>query len=314
MTDPPAHPPCGGTSGLYGPESISWRINREAVLLLGGPRALLLQLAHPLVAAGVAEHSDFLADPLRRLRRTLTAMLSIVFGDAAVVTRCAAGVAEAHARVRGSLGEGTRSFPAGTVYDARDPRLLLWVHATLVDSGLTTYEWSVAALTERDRARFYEESKAVARLLGVPDHALPDTYPDFLQYVEEMLAGPLAEITPTARRLARAVLRPRVAGPAVPALSALRAFRVFSALPPCPAVPLLPPGGSAAIELVTAGLLPPAVRASYGLRWNERRAAAHRALGRLVQATLPWLPDVLRAMPQAREAARRSQVGAGRAS
>jgi uncharacterized protein (DUF2236 family) len=210
MTSGPAAGRVGAGSGLFGPDSLSWRVNREAVLLLGGPRALLLQLAHPLVAAGVAEHSDFLRDPMGRLRRTLTTMLSIVFGDAATVAECAARIADTHARVRGTLREGTRSFPAGSVYDASDPRLLLWVHATLVDSALVTYEWLVAPLTEIERARLYEESKTVARLLGVPDRDLPDTYSSFARYVADMLAGPLAEITPTARRLGRSVLEPPI--------------------------------------------------------------------------------------------------------
>jgi uncharacterized protein (DUF2236 family) len=280
MTDGPAPGGVGAGTGLFGPDSLSWRVNREAVLLLGGPRALLLQLAHPLVAAGVAEHSDFLRDPVGRLRRTLTTMLSIVFGDAATVAESAARIADTHARVRGTLRQGTRSFPAGSVYDASDPRLLLWVHATLVDSALVTYEWLVAPLTASERARFYEESKTLARLLGVPDRELPDSYPSFARYVADMLDGPLAEITPTARRLGRSVLEPPI--------------------------PLLPPGLSALAELVTAGLSPPGIRASYGLVWDHRRARAHGALGRIVQTLLPWIPDLVRAMPQARDAGART--------
>ena len=288
MLSPPVHPSPAVAAGLFGPDSVSWRVNRESALLLGGPRALLLQLAHPLVAAGVAAHSDFLEDPLGRLRRTLTTMLSIVFGDAATVAECAERVVHAHIRVRGVLDEGTRAFPAGTVYDARESRLLLWVHATLVDSALVTYEWAVAPLADRERAALYEESKAVARLLGVCDRDLPDAYAGFRRYVDGMLGGPLAEITPTARRLARAVLQPHV-----------------SLLPPLPRLPLLPAGLGVVAELVTAGLLPVPIRAAYGLAWDDRRAAAHDALGRVVRAALPWLPEIVRTMPQAREAARR---------
>jgi uncharacterized protein (DUF2236 family) len=208
-------------------------------------------------------------------------MLSLVFGDATTVAQCATRVGDAHIRVRGILREGTRACPAGTTYDARDPQLLLWVHATLVDSALVTYEWLVAALADHERARFYEESKLVARLLGVPDHELPDTYPRFVRYVQAMHEGPLAEITPTARRLARAVLQPDL-----PLLSLL---------------PFLPVGLGAALELVTAGLLPPPIRARYALPWNSRKERAHRALGHAVRAALPWLPDVVRVMPQARQ-------------
>src|SRR5215468_9059469 len=78
---PPTRITDNGLLGLYGPASQAWRLNREAMLLLGaGPRALLLQLAHPSVAAGVAEHSDFRTDPWARLAGTLRSYLTIVYG------------------------------------------------------------------------------------------------------------------------------------------------------------------------------------------------------------------------------------------
>ena len=99
-----------GIGGLYGPTSEAWRLNREAMLLLGaGPRALLLQLAHPLVAAGVADHSDFRADPWRRLRATLRSYLAIVYGT----------TKEARAEIR-RLNELHRAIE-GDGYRARDP-------------------------------------------------------------------------------------------------------------------------------------------------------------------------------------------------
>src|SRR3954447_17535416 len=98
--------------GLYGPGSEAWALNREAMLLLGaGPRALLMQLAHPQVAAGVADHSDFRSDPWRRLDATLRSYLRIVYGT---------GTA-ARAEIR-RLNELHRSI-AGPTYHARDPEL-----------------------------------------------------------------------------------------------------------------------------------------------------------------------------------------------
>ena len=119
--------------GLYGPESEAWALNREAMLLLGaGPRALLLQLAHPLVAAGVAEHSDFRSDPWTRLQGTLRSYLTIVFGT---------GTA-ARAEIR-RLNRFHRTI-TGPGYRARDPDLSLWVHATLVDSTMVVADrWLV---------------------------------------------------------------------------------------------------------------------------------------------------------------------------
>src|SRR5213083_2845213 len=133
--------------GLFGPESVVWRVNREAVALLGGGRALLLQVAHPLVAAAVAAHSRLRAEPLVRLRRTLELMLTIVFADAA---HAMAAVHE----IEGVLDADVGRWRRGTPYDANDPMLLLWVHATLVDSALLVYRRFVAPLSREDRATY----------------------------------------------------------------------------------------------------------------------------------------------------------------
>jgi uncharacterized protein (DUF2236 family) len=263
-------------AGLFAPGSVFRRVNRETVLLLGGPRALLLQLAHPLVAAGVAAHSDFLRHPLRRLWRTVDTMLRIVFGDRQTAHDAARGLNEVHGRVRGTLAEATAHFPAGTPYDARDPALLLWVHATLVDAALVTYECFVAPLDVPARAGFYEDSKIVARLLGVPDEELPPTPAAFAAYVRETIAGPVLEITPTARRLADAVLHP-----------------------PLPLVPRL--AGDLG-SVVALALLPEPIRARYGFVWDWKRDRAWSAVRTIVQRALPLLPEVLRVMPHARAA------------
>jgi uncharacterized protein (DUF2236 family) len=264
--------------GFFAPDSTFRRVNREAVLLLGGQRALLLQLAHPLVAAGVADHSDFLAHPLRRLWRTVDTMLRIVHGDRATAEAAARALEAVHARVAGTLADATAAFPAGTAYRAEDPVLLLWVHATLVDSALVTYECFVRPLAADERERFHAESRIVARLLGVPDERLPRSYASFRGYVDEMLSGRVLEPTATARRLADAVLHPPLA--------------------------FLPRLAGDVGAVVTLGLLPPVVRERYGLPWDARRERGFAAARRVVRAVLPVLPDVLRAMPQARRAER----------
>jgi uncharacterized protein (DUF2236 family) len=131
-------------SGIYSEDSITRRVNRENVLLLGGGRALLMQLAHPLVAQGVDEHSDFRSHPIRRLRRTIRMTMAMVFGDHDTAMSAARSVNRAHAAVR------------GPEYEALDPDLLLWVHATLVDSALVTYETFVKRLSVVDRETFYQ--------------------------------------------------------------------------------------------------------------------------------------------------------------
>jgi uncharacterized protein (DUF2236 family) len=129
--------------GLYGPGSEAWALNREAMLLLGaGPRALLLQLAHPQVAAGVADHSDFRADPWARLRGTLRSYLAIVYG-----TRTAA-----RDEIR-RLNALHRTI-TGPTYHARDPDLSLWVHATLVDSTIVSADAWLEPLSRQRRKRY----------------------------------------------------------------------------------------------------------------------------------------------------------------
>jgi len=244
--------------GLYADDSIIRRVNRENVLLLGGGRALLMQLAHPKVAAGVDEHSDFRHRPLYRLRRTVRLTMAIVFGDRETALTAARNVNRAHARVK------------GRDYSALDPDLLLWVHATLVDSALVTYETFVRRLSAAQREEFYQQMNVAAEMLGVPRSKFPPTFADFREYVNDMVATEL-EVGETAMELSRLVVRPRV----------LR-------LPGAVFVPL---------ELVTTGLLPPSLREQYRLPWGHghRRVFGFltRALPRLVAVT----PPVLRVWP-----------------
>src|SRR6202171_1186879 len=125
--------------GLFEEDSITRRVNRENILLLGGGRALLMQLAHPKVAAGVDEHSDFRAHPIRRLRRTIRMTMAIVFGDRETELRAARGVHQVHATVQGRH------------YRALYPELLLWVYAALADTARVTYETFVQRLEPHER-------------------------------------------------------------------------------------------------------------------------------------------------------------------
>src|SRR3977135_1973139 len=157
--------------GLYSESSITRRVNRENILLLGGGRALLMQLAHPKVAAGVDEHSDFRAHPIRRLRRTIRMTMAIVFGDRETALAAPRGVNQVHAKVQGSD------------YRAVDPELLLWVYATLADTALVTYETFVKRLQPHEREAFHEEFKLLRELLGIPRQRFPGTALEFDDYL-----------------------------------------------------------------------------------------------------------------------------------
>jgi uncharacterized protein (DUF2236 family) len=267
-------------AGLYGPDSVAWRLNREAMLLLGaGPRALLLQLAHPLVAAGVAEHSDFQADPWRRLQGTLRSYLTIVYGTTTA----------ARAEIR-RLNNLHRAI-AGHNYAARDPDLSLWVHATLVDTTIVAYEAWLEPLTREERARYYLETVPIGRAFGVPPSLLPADIDAFDAYVASMLApgGPV-RVGAVARELADAVLHPPI-GPVVPALG------------------WLPPSMYSWTLWPSVRLLPPHVRQAYGLEWGTIQEAVSAWLVAGWRLWRPLLPQSFRQMPQAVAADRR--VGEG---
>ncbi len=245
--------------GLFDERSITRRVNRENVLFLGGGRALLMQLAHPKVAAGVDEHSDFRSHPIRRLRRTIRMTMAIVFGDRETALAAARAVNQVHARVRGHD------------YRALDPDLLLWVHATLADTALVTYEAFVQRLLPPEREDFYQEFKLLGELLGIPRDRFPDTHRDFDSYLEQMVSTGPVRVGKRAHELAEQVLRPRLR--------------------------LLPGPVMIPFEVVTAGLLPPALRAQYGLPWGPRQQRAFKLALRALPRVVRFTPSLLRVWP-----------------
>jgi uncharacterized protein (DUF2236 family) len=289
--------------GFYGPASEAWRLNREAMLLLGaGPRALLLQIAHPLVAAGVAEHSDFRTDPWARLSGTLRSYLRIVYGTADAARDEIRRLGELHRGIRGSVLEPAAQRRHGSRYSALDPKLALWVHATLVDSTIAAYDAWLEPLDRSQRARYYEETLPVGRAFGIPASLLPPNLDVFEAYLEEMLApgGPI-EVGDLARELAGGILHPPL-GPAVAA-----AGWPFTRL--APALDAIPTRAYAWLFWPAIGLLPARVREGYQFPWGLRQRAVSTWLVATWQAWRPALPPSFRQMPQALRADRR--VGAG---
>lgn len=271
---PPVTPP--DIEGLYGPRSEAWRLNREAMLLLGaGPRALLLQLAHPLVAAGVEEHSDFRADPWRRLQGTLRSYLTIVYGT---TTAARAEIRRLNGLHRSIVGAG---------YTARDPDLSLWVHATLVDTTMAAFDAWIAPLSPGQRASYYAETLPIGRAFGVPADRLPPDLGAFEAYVASMLApgGPV-HVSAVARDLAHTVLHPTL-GPVMPAFAWVPSWAYAWTLWP------------------SVGLLPASVRADYGFRWGPLEQAVSSWLVAAWRLWRPVLPASFRQMPRAVAADRR---------
>jgi uncharacterized protein (DUF2236 family) len=256
---------------LPGPGSLSWRVGRESVLLLGGGRALILQVAQPQVAAGVGQFSDYRHDPWGRIYRTIDVTLKIVFGDPDTSRAAAEQLRRRHQRIRGLDDRGEP-------YKALDPDLLLWVQATLIDTSLLIYERYVGPLTEGERELYFEEMKLMGEPYGIPRERQPADYAAFRRYYEDMLARGL-RVTETLRDVTDAVLRPELPFVARPAVEALR--------------------------LVTVGHLPPSLRAELDLGWGPWRERLLRASAETIRRMMPLLPGLLRYLPAARAAERR---------
>jgi uncharacterized protein (DUF2236 family) len=246
---------------------------------MGGGVALILQLYHPLVAAGVAEHSNYREEPWARLYRTLDTTTKIMFGPTGLAEDTAKKLRHVHGLVRGETTEAAGRFPAGTKYDARTPELLMWVHATLVHVSLEVYRRYVGSLTIGEQQRYYEEQKLAAEKFGVPREKQPDTFADFNDYFDAMLAGDDTAVTASLLDVVDATLNPPLPKVARPLVEAL--------------------------NLATIGLLPPALREELHLPWGPTRRRLFDASRVVLSRSLPVLPRLFREFPPARSADRR---------
>jgi uncharacterized protein (DUF2236 family) len=266
--------------GLYGPSSEAWRLHREAILLVGaGPRALLMQIAHPLIAEGVDQHSDVRRDPWHRLERTLRSYLTIIFGSTPRARAEIRRLNALHRGINGPIRDDAARVAFGSSYAARDPELLLWVHATLIESVRFTYEAWIEPLTADDRARLYLETRPIGRAFGIPDHLLPPDVGAFDAYYDAMCSpgGPVHP-TATARELARFVISPRL-GPLIPPLG------------------WLPPVTYDWLFWPSLALLPPRLRQEFGIDWGARQALVAAWLTTGFRMWRPLLPTRLRFFP-----------------
>jgi len=268
-------------AGYFDDSSMLRRVHRERALALSGPRALLMQAAHPLAVAGLLAHTEAIDEPYERLARTAAVMGTIGFGTRADADRVTRRVRAMHRRVSGRLAAPAGPYPAGTPYRADDPELLLWVLFTLVDSGLVVFRNYVGRLSREDEAAYWEDYKVVGRLFGLRKADMPATLADLDDYRRAMLTGDRLHVTPWARERARSIVLE----------------------PPVP-VYLQPLVES--VNFVTIALLPDRIRDDYGfapLPPAFVRKALVRAGGEYVRrAVVPFLPGRLRLVPAARAA------------
>lgn len=245
-------------SGLFGPGSITWKVFREPFLVAGGARALLMQAAHPLVAQGALDHSAMMHDPFGRLYRTAEWTVTMAFGTIAEVHDACRKVHRMHRSVTGTLPSvnGTATVPGGTQYRAQDADLARWVHATLVQSLIATYEACVGTLSIQEKDQFVCEWNAVARLMGIPRSGTWYSWKELCQYIDTEL-GPTgrAHVSEGSRQIASSILSPSF-------------------------VPKLLKPAWAGLTYLSVGLLPDELKREYGIMWTP----AHRLLWNAVLA------------------------------
>lgn len=273
----------GDREGVFGPDSLTWRVSREAAIFLGAGRALLLQLAHPWVAAAISEHSHTLADPVGRFHRTFETVFKMVFGTCDQAFAAARSLHRRHMAICGQMPEDAGPFAAGSPYCANDVKALAWVHATLIDSAVLAYNLMLPTLNAEERERYYAESRRFAGLFGIPRQSAPSDWQNFSAYVEAMSSSDVLTVSPQARAIARQLLEGTGTWLRVPSW----------------------------YRGLTAHLLPSRVRTAFGFSYGDAdRRAADRTIARL-QRVYRLLPDRLRQVGPYQEAQARL-LGRGR--
>ena len=255
----------GRPDGVFGPGSMVWRIDREAAVFLAAGRALLLQLAHPWVAAAIAEHSRTLADPIGRFHRTFGVVFTMVFGTTDEAAAAARRLHRRHTAIAGTLGEAVGAHPAGERYRANDVAALRWVFATLVDSAIVAFELVNPPLSAAEHEAYYAQSRLFAGFFGIPQAVLPADWPAFARYFEDMLASDEIAVGGAARAIAAELFAGAASGWRIP--------RWYHGL--------------------TAQTLPSRLRREFALDGREEDRAAQRALA-VIRFCYPHLPSRLR--------------------
>ncbi|MBV9309760.1 MAG: DUF2236 domain-containing protein [Solirubrobacterales bacterium] len=267
---------------LVGPESVTWRFASDARLYLGMLYPLLLQVAHPTVAAGVHDFSDFEQRPWERLLRTLDYVTLLAYGghDAVAAGRRLRAL---HKQFRGKRADGRP-------YSALEPTAYAWVHATVLDSYVAGHERFGTPMTRAQKERFYREYRGLGRLIGVRERDLPGDWGGFRRYFDEMIDGELTR-TESVDRVLRSVTK--ATPPPMPLPDLLWRTVRFPA--------------QRALWLGGIGLLPPALRERLGISWSLADELAFRTLGTAMRSTTPLMPQRLRVMgPRQLEVRRRA--------
>jgi uncharacterized protein (DUF2236 family) len=188
-------------AGILGPSSLAWRLGGDLAVFIGGGRAALLQLAHPMVAHAIDHHSKTRTDVVGRFQRTFRNVFAMVFGELDDALRAARRVHSVHTRVTGTFPHAIGSWPAGSAYHANDADALRWVHATLVDTTIVVRERLDGALPASIKDRYVVELNRFAALFGIPKHLLPQRWSDHARYMDDMLGSDVLAVSANAREM-----------------------------------------------------------------------------------------------------------------
>jgi len=271
----------GPVEGIFGPASLTWRIDREAIVFLGAGRALLLQLAHPWVAAAIAEHSRTFADPIGRFHRTFDFMFTMVFGSLDQALAAAGRLHRRHAMIVGHLPEAIGPFDKGSLYRANEVSALRWVHATLVDTALMAHNLVLPALTVDERERYWAESRLFGALFGLAPADLAADWASFVAYNEAMAQSDILSVSTAARDIAGQIF------------SGGRTW-------------LRPPRWYRALSLQ---MLPERLRMGFGFPFDARESRAADSALAWIRRAYPTLPARLRTVGPYQEAQARLRGG-----
>ena len=235
-------------------------------MFLAAGRALLLQLAHPWVAAAVADYSRALDEPIARFHRTFKTVFTMVFGTADQAFDAARRLHRRHSQITGVLPTTVGPFKGGSRYSANNISALRWVHATLIDSALVAYDLVLGELTGEQRAQYYSESRTFAGLFGIPETLMVADYSAFTAYAEAMFHSDILTVSIVAQRIAEQIF----AGPG-------RWLRV-----------------PASYRAVTSGMLPERLRRDFGFSYGDAERRIGERTVRWIKWAYPLLPPRLR--------------------
>jgi uncharacterized protein (DUF2236 family) len=254
---------------LVGPESVAWRSTSDVRLNFAVLYPLLLQVAHPTIAAAVRDYSDFDQRPWDRLLATADYLNLLVYGgrDAAAAGRRLHTI---HKRFHGSRADGTP-------YSALEPTAYAWVHATLLDTFVRATARFTLPMTEPETDRFYREYRGLGRLIGVRERDLPHTWASFRAYFRRTVRYQLAR-TPSVDRV----------------LDAVRDVAVARTPIPDPLLRVIELPARRAVWLGGVGLMDPETRRRLEIHWTRIDEAEFALLSALSRGLTPVMPASLK--------------------